>query len=65
MGDVLNFVIKSAAEAEAVEESVQIMMCGHCQNAGFFLATDGRLFCVNCREQVDATWGVEEGDPDA
>lgn len=65
MGDVLTFTTKPAEEPKIIEESVQIMMCGHCQNAGFFLATDGRLFCVNCREQVDAVWGVEEDNPAA
>ena len=63
MGDVLNFTVKTTETPEVMHENIEIMMCGHCQSAGFFLATDGRLFCVNCRNQVDASWDVEEDTP--
>lgn len=63
MGDVLTFTVKPADKAEVLHENIEIMMCSHCESPGFFLATDGRLFCVNCRNQVDAEWGDKMEKP--
>ena len=63
MGDVLTFTVKTQQEPEVMHENIEIMMCSHCESPGFFLATDGRLFCVNCRSQVDAEWGAKIEQP--
>lgn len=63
MGDVLKFAPKIPATPVEVTEDIQIMACGHCDNVGFFLSTDGRIYCVNCRNQVDAEWGDKIDQP--
>lgn len=64
MGDVVNFSGKKPKEANKPEmENVAAMVCGYCENVAFFLATDGRLFCTDCRHQVEAQWFFDEEQP--
>lgn len=63
MGDVIKFAGKKPEKSTKPEsEDVAAMVCGHCTNVTFFLAVDGRLFCVECRNQVDAFWCLYEGN---
>ena len=64
MGDVIKFAGKKPEKpTEPESEDVAAVMCGHCTNVTFFLAVDGRLFCVECRGQVDAFWCLHENEP--
>jgi hypothetical protein len=69
MGDVVKFSAKGRKKPkktpESPEQDVPAMVCGACDSLMFFLATDGRLFCADCRHPVAAYWTLEEDYPAA
>jgi len=56
MGDVIGFKGKKQAKVSEDQEEIALMACGLCESPGFYLSTDGRVFCQICEYPVAVSW---------
>jgi hypothetical protein len=64
MGDLLKFKGQKPAKTGEKTENIGVVVCGLCENVGFLLAVDGRIFCSDCTSPVAASW-IEDKDDSA